>query len=182
MNKPNINVTPLIDVLLVLLIIFMVVSPLKPSSFKADLPSEPKEIDNSNPHPDTLIVSIDPDLTLSLNKETNTGTVDDPTSIIDRLKAVFALRRQNGDLSQRGLVSADGDRTEKTVFVKAPRNMEYGKVVKVIDAVKQSGAFPISLQIDDLSEPSVMANGLTQRGISERFSRRFSAAPYGRRF
>ena len=42
MTRPNINVTPLIDVLLVLLIIFMVVAPLKPSSFKARVPSEPK--------------------------------------------------------------------------------------------------------------------------------------------
>ena len=41
MNKPNINVTPLIDVLLVLLIIFMVVSPLKPSTFKTKIPAEP---------------------------------------------------------------------------------------------------------------------------------------------
>jgi biopolymer transport protein ExbD len=150
MNKPNINVTPLIDVLLVLLIIFMVVSPLKPSSFKADLPSEPKNIDNVQVNIDTLIVSIHPDLTLNLNYEPKAATVDDPAPIIDRLKAVFALRRQNGDLSQRGLVSPDGDRTEKTVFIKAPRGMEYGKVVKVIDAVKQSGAFPISLQVDNL--------------------------------
>lgn len=44
MTRPNINVTPLIDVMLVLLIIFMVVSPLKPSSFKARVPAEP---DNS---------------------------------------------------------------------------------------------------------------------------------------
>ena len=41
MNRPNINVTPLIDVLLVLLIIFMVVTPFKPSSFKARIPAEP---------------------------------------------------------------------------------------------------------------------------------------------
>ena len=41
MSKPVINVTPLIDVLLVLLIIFMVVAPLKPSSFRARVPAEP---------------------------------------------------------------------------------------------------------------------------------------------
>ena len=41
MQQPRINVTPLIDVLLVLLIIFMVVSPMRPNSFKAKIPSEP---------------------------------------------------------------------------------------------------------------------------------------------
>ena len=41
--KPSINVTPLIDVLLVLLIIFMVITPMKPSRFEAKVPAEPKE-------------------------------------------------------------------------------------------------------------------------------------------
>ncbi len=39
MNHPHINVTPLIDVLLVLLIVFMVVAPIKPSAFKARVPA-----------------------------------------------------------------------------------------------------------------------------------------------
>ena len=48
-SKPHINVTPLIDVLLVLLIIFMVVSPLKPTDFKAKIPQESKQ--GGVPHP-----------------------------------------------------------------------------------------------------------------------------------
>ena len=40
---------------------------------------------------------------------------------------------------------------EKTVFIKAPKNINYGSVVKVIDAVKQAGADPVGLQIDELS-------------------------------
>jgi biopolymer transport protein ExbD len=40
---------------------------------------------------------------------------------------------------------------ETTVFVKAPRKMAYGKIVKVIDALKGAGADPVGLQIDDLN-------------------------------
>ena len=62
---PYINVTPLIDVLLVVLIIFMVVTPLKPSRFKADIPTQrdPNEdVSKLKPNPLTLVVSISTDL------------------------------------------------------------------------------------------------------------------------
>jgi biopolymer transport protein ExbD len=39
---------------------------------------------------------------------------------------------------------------EKTVFIKAPRKLDYGSVAKLIDAVKRAGASPVSLQIDAL--------------------------------
>ena len=42
------------------------------------------------------------------------------------------------------------DLAERTVFIKAPRSLDYGSVARVVDAVKMAGAFPISLQIDDL--------------------------------
>jgi biopolymer transport protein ExbD len=41
---------------------------------------------------------------------------------------------------------------EKTLFIKSPRTLKYGDVVRVIDAVKQAGAQPIGLQIDDLTD------------------------------
>ena len=58
--RPNINVTPLIDVLLVLLIIFMVITPLKPSRFEAKVPAEPKPEDQTvaKPNPLTLVIGI----------------------------------------------------------------------------------------------------------------------------
>jgi biopolymer transport protein ExbD len=73
---PIINVTPLIDVLLVLLIIFMVAAPLKPHRFLTKVPSVPN---NTPEHPNilTLVVTIEPDRTLKLNNLSQMGTVDD---------------------------------------------------------------------------------------------------------
>ena len=153
MNTPHINVTPLIDVLLVLLIIFMVVAPLKPSSFKARIPSESKIDLPVKPHPDTLIVFIGGDSSLKLNKETAMGTVADSSRLINRLKNVFAERIANGNVSQSfadDLNRTLNDRIERAVFIKAPRSLDYGSVANVLDAVKLAGAYPISLQIDDL--------------------------------
>jgi len=153
MNKPHINVTPLIDVLLVLLIIFMVVAPLKPSTFKARIPSEPEKIQDAGTNPDTLIVFIGGNSSLALNKETGMGTVDDPANLIERLKNVFDQRVANGNVSASFADAADrpfNDRIERTVFIKAPRSLDYGSVARVVDAVKAAGAYPISLQIDNL--------------------------------
>src|SRR5499426_2097074 len=88
---PYINVTPLIDVLLVLLIIFMVVTPLKPSRFKADIPTQrdPNEdLSKLKPNPLTLVVSIGNDLSLKLNQDLM-GSVNDTAPLAQRLAAVF---------------------------------------------------------------------------------------------
>src|SRR5688572_25008585 len=74
MTKPNINVTPLIDVLLVLLIIFMVISPLKPSDFKTKIPQEPKDEGKVTDNFYTLVVTINSDYSLRLNLENDMGT------------------------------------------------------------------------------------------------------------
>lgn len=153
-NKPNINVTPLIDVLLVLLIIFMVVSPLKPTNFKAKIPRESTGADNVNPHPDALVVALNADSSLRLNTENDLGTVTEPDKLVRRLAQIFRERAQNhayagGAEFKNNLTEAE--KIEKTVFIKAPRAIDYGSVTKVIDAVKIAGANPISLQIDDLN-------------------------------
>jgi biopolymer transport protein ExbD len=153
MNQPNINVTPLIDVLLVLLIIFMVVTPLKPTSFKAQVPSEPDRTVNVRENPDTLVAAIERDHSIRLNREPNVGTVYDTGKLTTRLSQVFAQRLANGNVSQSFLSDPErpvSDNIERTVFIKAPRSMDYGSVARVVDAVKMAGAYPISLQIDDL--------------------------------
>ena len=142
--KPNINVTPLIDVLLVLLIIFMVISPSKPTAFKAKVPAEPAGESNLPPNPNTLVVSVSADSSLQLNREDNFGTVKDSEKLIESLRAEFSKREREGNLR------VGTNEIEKTVFIKAPKNLNYGSVAKVVDAVKLSGAAPIGLQIDDL--------------------------------
>jgi|SRR5688572_15486102 len=142
MSKPHINVTPLIDVLLVLLIIFMVVTPMKPGSFDARIPSEPDQDSIVEPDPRTLVVTVTADSRLFLNREDQKATVADPKNLIDRLAQVFKQREENED--------GDVSRVLKTVFIKAPRALDYGSVAKVVDAVKQAGARPVSLQIDEL--------------------------------
>src|SRR5205809_7746478 len=141
---PYINVTPLIDVLLVVLIIFMVVTPLKPSRFKADIPTQrdPTEnIQNLKPNPLTLVVSISTDLQIKLNQDAM-GSVNDPSALAAKLQQVFQQRKEQRaykvGMESRSDVPED-QRIEKTVFVKAPRALHYVDVVKVIDAIKAAG-------------------------------------------
>jgi biopolymer transport protein ExbD len=152
-TKPQINVTPLIDVLLVLLIIFMVISPLKPTDFKAQIPSEPKSDVKILDNVDTLVVSLLSDSTLKINNEKGYGDANNAENLINRLEGIFKERARNGVLAERLIGRTDlsyDQKIEKTVFIKAPRSMDYGSVAKVIDAVKISGASPISLQIDEV--------------------------------
>ena len=151
---PDINVTPLIDVLLVLLIIFMVASPLRPSRFTAKLPAEPQQnLPQIEPDQRTLVVTIEPDNTLRLNALTEMGTVDDPSKLNVKLVALFQERTRNkvyrDDMRDR-FDLPDRLRVEKTVFIKAPRNMPYGRIMQVMDGLKGTGAEPIGLQLDDL--------------------------------
>lgn len=153
---PSINVTPLIDVLLVLLIIFMVISPSKPSRFEAKVPAEPKPEEKNvllKPNPNTLIVFIDKSGNLRLNQD-EIGSIGEfgadfskeAPRLTIKLQEIFTAREE------RGVYRENSNEVEKTVFIKAPRGVKYGEVVKVIDAIKMAKAQPIGLQIDDLSD------------------------------
>lgn len=152
---PYINVTPLIDVLLVVIIIFMVVTPLKPSRFKADIPTQrdpTEDVSLLKPNPLTLVVSITTDLQIKLNQDVM-GSVNDTSALAAKLQQTFSQRREQ-HAYKVGMETAtnvsEDQRIEKTVFVKAPRALHYGDVVKVIDAIKGAGASPVGLQVDDL--------------------------------
>lgn len=131
---PYINVTPLIDVLLVLLIIFMVISPQRPHRFEARIPEKPPDEQRDlPPDPFSLLVNI---------PKTGGG---------------YKLNTQEAkdlkDLGTQLFNALNGRPTDrKAVFIKGPKTLPYGEVVKVIDVVKQNGGSPIGLQIEDLEQ------------------------------
>ena len=132
-NQPNINVTPLIDVLLVLLIIFMVISPHRPSRFMAHSPDKPvpEEPEMILPCELCFLVTVKADGTYALNSQ--------PAATLVELN----------DWLLRALDGRPHDR--KTVFLKAPQTMAYGHIAQVIDVMKGAGSAPIGLQVDDLN-------------------------------
>ena len=150
---PNINVTPLIDVLLVMLIIFMVAAPLRHHKFTTKLPAPPDDR-VLPPNVLSLVVTVGLDRSLRLNGLTDMGTVDDPSKLNQRLVSLFAERKKNHVYSDAMATRSDlpeEQRIERTVFIKAPRTLPYGAIAQVIDELKGSGAEPIGLQLDGLN-------------------------------
>ena len=129
---PFINVTPLIDVLLVLLIIFMIISPARPNKFDARIPDKQKPEEPDTEQTLALVVTINQGGGYALNMQ--------PAKTLDELQSQLsrALDRRPADL--------------KAVFLKAPRTLNYGEVAKVIDIMKLAGSAPIGLQIENLDQ------------------------------
>lgn len=152
--KPHINVTPLIDVLLVVLIIFLVLTPLRPARFLTKVPSKPDPTVRLPPDIRTLVVTIKSDRTLMLNGLTDMGSVNDTSKLSTTLSDLFEQRLKNHTYSYqlRDRIDLPEEmRIEKTVFIKAPRSIRYGEVVRVLDGIRGAGASPVGLQIDDLN-------------------------------
>jgi biopolymer transport protein ExbD len=92
-----------------------------------------------------LIISLEKDGKLKINQQFN-GTLENIEPLLEKLKEIFANRER------LGVFEENTNKAVKAVIVKAPRSFKYGDFLKVIDAVKESGADPIVLQIDDLPQ------------------------------
>jgi biopolymer transport protein TolR len=106
----DINVTPLIDVVLVLLVVFMVITPLLSSGLQVDLPMATSTI-TVNDVGQHIVISITEDGKLAVEQE----VLESIDQIIDEVNAAY---REN---------------PEKTILVKADAQLEYGQVREVLD-------------------------------------------------
>ena len=123
---PAINVTPLIDVLLVLLIIFMVIQPHKEAKLPVKAPA-PAPVDLP-PSPESLMLTVSGDMQLELNSK--------PIEVGELLPLLEGL------MERRPLDT-------RTLFIKAPAILAYGPVVLLIDLAKGAGVVTIGLVQDE---------------------------------
>ena len=124
--KSDINITPLVDVVLVLLIIFMVITPLLQMGYDVKVP--PKNINqppNTPPPTDLIIVSLTPQNKYFLNKEEVTAQT-------------LSLR----------LTEILKNRANKTIFFSGDDEANYGEVIKVMDLARNAGAKSIGIVME----------------------------------
>ena len=123
----NINVTPLCDIMLVLLIIFMVVTPMLQKGVDVKLPPAAYAVD----HPDnedsvTLAVRVDQQIYLDM--------LPIPESdLVTKIREKYDLR------------------TDKTIFMKADQNLDYGDVMRVMNLVREGGVEEVALITERLA-------------------------------
>jgi biopolymer transport protein TolR len=120
--KADINMTPMIDVLLVLIIIFMVITPLTPKGLEALVPQPAPPNQKTDADQRTVVVSIAKDKSMMINNEAT-----DDAKLGPRLEEIFKTR------------------AERVVFVKGDPDLEFQVVAKVIDIAKGVGIDKVGL-------------------------------------
>jgi biopolymer transport protein TolR len=118
----EINVTPMIDVLLVLLVIFMIIVPMSRKAIDTQLPDPNPQPAQPNVNPDQIVLEALPDDKYAINKEPV-----EKDKLFERLKSIY------------------DPRPEKIIFVKGDTNTTYANVVWAMDQARGAGVKVIGL-------------------------------------
>ena len=129
--KAEPNVIPMIDIMLVLLIIFMIVTPLIAAGFKATLPKG-KNLDSRPEGENEIILGIDASGSYFLNGK---GPVD-PVALEEQLKAMYAARTE-----------------DKILYFKADNQLKFGRIQDAVEMARRSGVAVMAA----ISEPKAQA-------------------------
>ncbi len=138
--KAEPNVIPMIDIMLVLLIIFMIVTPLIAAGFKATMPKG-ANLDKRPEGEGEIILGLDAEGRYFLNAK---GPVD-PVVLEDQLKAMFAARTE-----------------DKILYFKADNQLKFGRIQEAVEMARRSGARVMAA----ITEPEVKG-GLFEQAIKE---------------
>ena len=125
----EINVTPLVDVMLVLLIIFMVTAPLMTSGVPVDLPKANAQPINNDSEP----------LTVSINAEGKIFLQDQEVMVDDLVPKLQAIAKNN---------------PERRIFVRGDKDIAYGKIMQIMGTITQGGFTKVALLAEQTSGPA----------------------------
>jgi len=121
-NMSEINITPLVDVMLVLLVIFMVTAPMMQSGITVNLPTAETK---SNPSAGGLVLTVTKDRYIYMeNQNINIFLLE------SRLKNYFMSKKK------------------KIVFLKADKDVSYGYIINVMDVIKKAGIETVGMIVD----------------------------------